>query len=521
MLPLEGVRVVAVEQYGAGPFGTMQLADLGAEVVKVENIAEGGDVGRYVRHPKDPLPEGDSLFFQAFNRNKKSLALDLKQQAGREVLHDLARSADGLLDNLRGDRPAKLGLTYEALKAVNPAIVCVHLSAYGSEGPRAAWPGYDYLMQAEAGYLSVTGEPDTPPARMGLSMVDLATGVQAALAMTSGILAARAGGRGMDLDVSLYDTAMSNLGYLACWYLTAGVVQGREPRSSHPNLTPSQLYRTRDGWLFIMCNKEKFWGELADALGRPEWKDDPRFRDFAARLTHRETVTEMLDEALSAKTTAEWLEALQGPGAGRAGQRYCERHGCVLPDRNRAPSLGGASERPPRRLRRPADPDRRCPARPAGARHGHGHGRAARRPRLQPGKDRQAQGREGRLTLLSGLAEFRLRQQHRPLRAVHVAVAAASLGHGAGEAEFHDPDVRQLVAPDPLRVQAVEPRDRRRRDRRIDPLEGRVRAAENVHRDHERPGILGPDRAHRITQPAHCRPPSLPAGTPPSGCRAA
>ncbi len=312
MLPLEGVRIVAVEQYGAGPFGTMQLADLGAEVVKVENIAEGGDVGRFVRHPQDPLPQGDSLFFQAFNRNKRSVALDLKQEAGREVLHDLVRSADGMLDNLRGDRPAKLGLTYEALKAVNPAIVCVHLSAYGREGPRAAWPGYDYLMQAEAGYLSVTGEPGSPPARMGLSMVDLATGVQAALAMTSGILAARAGGRGMDLDVSLYDTAMSNVGYLACWYLTAGIVQGREPRSSHPNLTPSQLYRTRDGWLFIMCNKEKFWGELADALGRPEWKDDPRFRDFAARLANRETVTEMLDEALSAKTTAEWLDVLQG-----------------------------------------------------------------------------------------------------------------------------------------------------------------------------------------------------------------
>ena len=312
MLPLEGVRIVAVEQYGAGPFGTMQLADLGAEVIKVENIAEGGDVGRYVRHSQDPLPEGDSLFFQAFNRNKRSVALDLKQQAGGEVLHDLVRSADGLLNNLRGDQPARLGLTYDALKAANPAIVCVHLSAYGRDGPRAAWPGYDYLMQAEAGYLSVTGEPGSPPARMGLSMVDLATGVQAALAMTSGILAARAGGKGMDLDVSLYDTALSNLGYLACWYLTAGIVQGREPRSSHPNLTPSQLYRTRDGWLFIMCNKEKFWGELADALGRPEWKDDPRFRDFAARLAHRDLVTEMLDEALSARTTAEWLEALQG-----------------------------------------------------------------------------------------------------------------------------------------------------------------------------------------------------------------
>ena len=117
MLPLEGVRIVAVEQYGAGPFGTLQLADLGADVVKIENIAEGGDVGRYVRHSQDPLPEGDSLFFQAFNRNKRSVALDLKQQAGRDVLHDLVRSADGLLNNLRGDQPARLGLTYDALKA--------------------------------------------------------------------------------------------------------------------------------------------------------------------------------------------------------------------------------------------------------------------------------------------------------------------------------------------------------------------------------------------------------------------
>jgi len=312
MLPLAGVRIIAVEQYGAGPFATLQLADLGAEVVKIENLAEGGDVGRAMRHSQDPLPEGDSLFFQALNRNKRSVALDLKQEAGQGVLRDLARSADGLLNNLRGDQPARLGLTHDSLKAVNPALVCVHLSGYGRDGPRAAWPGYDYLMQAEAGYLSVTGEPGAPPARMGLSIVDLAAGAQAALAMASGILAARTTGAGMDLDVSLYDTAMANLAYLSCWYLTAGIVQGREPRSSHPNLTPSQLYRTRDGWLFIMCNKEKFWGVLADALGRPEWKDDPRFGDFAARLANRPLVTAMLDEALSARTTAEWLEALQG-----------------------------------------------------------------------------------------------------------------------------------------------------------------------------------------------------------------
>lgn len=312
MLPLSGVRILAVEQYGAGPFGTLQLADLGAEIVKIENVAEAGDVGRHVRHPQDPLPKGDSLFFQAFNRNKKSITLNLKHPEGQQVLHDLVRHADGVLDNLRGDQPAKLGLTYDRLKDANPKIVCVHLSAYGREGERAAWPGYDYLMQAEAGYLSVTGEPGGPPSRMGLSLVDLSTGLQAAIALLSGIVAARATGRGRDLDVSLFDTALSNLAYVGAWYLSMGVNQGREPRSSHPNLTPSQLYRTRDGWIFIMCNKEKFWPVLAHAVGHPEWADDPDFASFADRLRNRDRLTEMLDTALSARTTAEWMAAFAG-----------------------------------------------------------------------------------------------------------------------------------------------------------------------------------------------------------------
>lgn len=311
-LPLEGVRIVAVEQYGAGPFGTLQLADMGAEIIKVENVAEAGDVGRHVRHADDPLPEGDSLFFQAFNRNKRSITLNLKHPEGQKVLHDLVATADGVLNNLRGDQPARLGLTYEALKAANPRIVCVHLSAYGREGERAAWPGYDYLMQAEAGYLSVTGEPGGPPSRMGLSIVDLSTGLQAAIAMLGGIVSARATGTGRDLDVSLFDTALSNLAYVGAWYLTAGVNQGREPRSAHPNLTPSQLYRTGDGWIFIMCNKEKFWGVLSEAVGRPEWATDPRFATFRDRLKNREAITEMLDAVLEAATTEEWLKAFGG-----------------------------------------------------------------------------------------------------------------------------------------------------------------------------------------------------------------
>ena len=299
-----------MEQYGAGPFGTTYLADLGAEVIKIENPAEGGDVGRGVG-PFFQGP-GDSQFFQAFNRNKKSIVLNLKLPEGRAVFRDLARTADATVDNLRGDTAAKLGVTYADLQAVNPKLVCAHLSAYGREGSRATWPGYDYLMQAEAGHLSVTGEPDGPPARYGISVVDMMTGLACSHGLLAGVLSARETGIGRDVDVSLFDVALHNLTYLGAWYLNAGHVQGREPRSAHPSLTPSQLYRTEDGWLFVMCNKEKFWGVLAHELGRPEWSVDPEFSTYAARLKNRLQVTQMLDAAFMQKPTTAWLEQLRG-----------------------------------------------------------------------------------------------------------------------------------------------------------------------------------------------------------------
>ena len=315
MLPiLSGLRVIAVEQYGAGPYGSMQLADLGAEVIKIENPADGGDMARRVGpfFLGPPESQSDSQFFHSFNRNKKSVTLDLKQPGARKVLHVLAARSDALFDNLRGDLPAKLGLTYADLAAANPKIVCAHLSAYGRDGPRAHWPGYDYLMQAEAGYLSVTGEPDGPPARMGLSIVDLMTGIFAAFAVVSGVLAARQTGTGRDLDVSLFDTALQNLAYLATWYLNAGHNQGRESRSAHPSLVPSQLYRTRDGFIFIMCNKEKFWPILCERIGHPEWAGDSRFRRFKDRLEHRDLVNRLLDDVLSQQATADWLDRFAG-----------------------------------------------------------------------------------------------------------------------------------------------------------------------------------------------------------------
>ena len=310
MLPLSGVRVLAVEQYGAGPFGTMFLADQGAEVIKIENPNDGGDMSRAVG--PHFLAPGDSEFFQSFNRNKKSLTLDLGRPEGQAVLHDLVRSADALASNLRGDVPAKLGLVYERLKARNARIVCAHLSAYGRSGPRADWPGFDYLMQAEAGYFSLTGEPGTAPARFGLSIVDYMSGLGLAYALLAALTAARATGAGRDIDVSLFDMALFNTAYQATWYLNEGVVTGRLPRSAHPALTPCQLYRTRDGWIYLMCNKEKFWPALCEKLGRPEWSADARFRMFPDRLTHRDLLTEMLDGELQRHTTVEWLERFAG-----------------------------------------------------------------------------------------------------------------------------------------------------------------------------------------------------------------
>jgi succinate--hydroxymethylglutarate CoA-transferase len=310
VLPLHGVRVLAVEQYGAGPFGTMFLADQGAEVIKIENPNDGGDMSRDVG-PYFFTP-GDSEFFHSFNRNKKSLTLDLKREQGRAVFHDLVATADAVASNLRGDVPAKLGLVYESLKSHNPKIVCAHLSAYGRTGPRASWPGFDYLMQAEAGYFSVTGEPDAPPARFGLSVVDLMSGLGLAYALLAALVSARNTGVGRDIDVSLFDIALHNVSYLATWYLNEGFTQGRLPRSAHPSLTPCQLYRTRDDWIYIMCNKEKFWPALCEKIAKPEWSEDARFRRFKDRRQHRDLLTELLDSELKRRTTAEWLEIFAG-----------------------------------------------------------------------------------------------------------------------------------------------------------------------------------------------------------------
>jgi crotonobetainyl-CoA:carnitine CoA-transferase CaiB-like acyl-CoA transferase len=308
-LPLTGTRILSSEQYGAGPYGTMFLAQLGAEVIKIEP-PKGGDSARAT----GPYycGDNDSLFYQTFNLNKRSLTLDLRTAEGKAVLHRLVKTADAVTNNARGDLPAKLGLDYAALGQINPRIVCTHASAYGRTGPRASWPGYDYLMQAEAGFMSVTGAPEDPPTRFGLSMVDFITGTMLATATLAGIIDARASGIGRDYDIALLDAALHQTSYPALWYLNDGFVTGRAARSAHPSVTPSQTFRTADGWVFVMAQMGKFWELLIDTLGAPHLRGDPRFASIPARLEHRDQLTAILDGIFLQYPTEHWVEKLGG-----------------------------------------------------------------------------------------------------------------------------------------------------------------------------------------------------------------
>jgi crotonobetainyl-CoA:carnitine CoA-transferase CaiB-like acyl-CoA transferase len=309
-LPLRGVRILTFENFGAGPFGSMYLADLGAEVIKIENRDQGGDATRNM----GPyfLGEHDSHFFQTFNLNKRSVTLNLKTPEGVTAFRKLVATSDAVLNNLRGDQPDKLGLTYAALRDVNPRIVCAHLSAYGRDNERRAWPGYDYLMQAEAGYLHLTGEPGTAPARMGLSIIDYMTGITTALALVSALYGVARGGHGRDLDVSLFDVALHQLSYPGTWFLNERLTTERLPRSSHPSAVPVQLFRTRDGWIFVMCMTQKFWQELMAIVQAPAIAADPRFADMEQRRRHRDELTPLLDAVFEQDNTAAWLDKLQG-----------------------------------------------------------------------------------------------------------------------------------------------------------------------------------------------------------------
>lgn len=309
-MPLKGLRVLTFEQFGACPYATMLLSELGAEVVKIEDAGAGGDVSR----ANGPyfLGENDSQYFQTFARGKKSVAIDIKSRQGRADFERLVTQADAVANNLRGNQPEKLGLDYAKLKHVNPRITCAHISAYGRDNERAAWPGFDYLMQAECGFTYLTGEPEGPPVRFGLSIVDFMAGALMATGLLAAVLRARQTGEGGDVDISLYDAALHQLSYTAVWYLNEGVKTERLPRGAHPSNAPSQLFRTADGWMMIMAQTQKFWEALCRVIGRPELIDDPRFPDPFERRAHLAELTAELDAVLCGKPTSHWVSVLAG-----------------------------------------------------------------------------------------------------------------------------------------------------------------------------------------------------------------
>ena len=311
MPPLGDLRVLAIEQYGAGPWGTLQLADLGAEVIKLEDPGVGGDVSRYV----PPFQEGESsLFFETFNRGKRSVSLDLRNARARDVLHDLVGVVDAVFSNLRGDQPDRLGLRYAQLGAINPRIVCCSLSGFGMSGPRQREGAYDYTLQGLAGWQSITGEPDGDPTKSGLSLADFCGGYVAALAIVAGVWQARRDGHGADVDLSLFEVALAQLTYLGTWVASRGYEPVRRRSSAHQTVVPFQNFATADGWIIIACPKETLWQRLCTALGREDLSRNPDYASFAARDRNRDELVGILETELLTRSSAQWLETLTAAG---------------------------------------------------------------------------------------------------------------------------------------------------------------------------------------------------------------
>jgi crotonobetainyl-CoA:carnitine CoA-transferase CaiB-like acyl-CoA transferase len=300
--------VLAVEQFGAGPWGSVQLADLGATVIKIEDPVSGGDVGRYVPPFRN---DEDSLFFETFNRGKRSISLDLRSSAGREVFEDLAAGADAVTSNLRGDQPQRLGLTYDALKHRNPRIVCCSLSGFGTTGPRTGEPAYDYVLQAMAGWMSLTGDPDGPPTKSGLSLVDYCGGYALSIALLSAVWRARRDGLGADCDISLFEVALSVLTYVGTWAATEAHEPPRLAESAHPSIVPFQAFRCSDGWITVACAKQKFWERMCVAMGLDELLEDDRFSDFDGRYAHSNELLPILKARFLHADTAAWVTKLE------------------------------------------------------------------------------------------------------------------------------------------------------------------------------------------------------------------
>lgn len=298
--PLHGIRVLDLTRVVAGPFATMLLGDLGAEVLKVE-LPGHGDEGRHI----PPIKEGESHYFLSLNRNKKSLAIDLKNSRGRELALELALQCDVVVENFRPGVAARLGLDHDSLAARKPDLVYCSISAFGQTGPLASRSAFDVAMQAMGGLMSVTGEPGRPPVRMGLPMADLCTGLFAAVGVLGAVVERQRTGRGQLVDIAMFDAMIGLLTQYAGRYFMTG--EDTAPvGSGHPGLAPYGAYETTDGYVVIAMLGEQFWPKLCRALGHPEWIDDGRFARNPDRVLRRDELDALVADVMRTRSSADW-----------------------------------------------------------------------------------------------------------------------------------------------------------------------------------------------------------------------
>ncbi|MEV5751329.1 CaiB/BaiF CoA-transferase family protein [Actinoallomurus sp. NPDC052308] len=306
---LAGVRVLELSRILSGPFAGMILADLGAEVIKVEDTRKGDDTRQW----GPPFQGDDATYFLSINRNKRSISVDLKTDKGREAVQRLADRADVVLENFRPGTAARLGFGYEELSARNPGLVYASISGFGQTGPYAERAGYDLIAQAMSGIMSVTGEADGSPVRMGTSAADLGAGMYAVIGVLAALHARRFTGRGQHIDISLLDGQISWLTYVAGNHFATGETP-RRYGSAHPSIVPYQALPTADGHLMVAIGNDGLWRRFATAVGRGDLAEDPRFATNADRVHHREELLGFLRAALSSRTSAEWAEVLTEAG---------------------------------------------------------------------------------------------------------------------------------------------------------------------------------------------------------------
>lgn len=299
---LAGVRVIDLTRVLAGPYCTMMLGDLGADVIKIENPDSGDDT----RHWGPPYTGGEAAYFLSANRNKRSLTLNLKSSQGIHILKELIRQGDVLVENFRTGTLARWGLTYDALQELRPGLIYATITGYGTTGPDADRAGYDFMAQARGGFMSLTGPVTGEPTRAGIAITDLTTGMFACNAILAALVARGRSGEGQYIDMALLDTQVALLSYAASNYLISGNVPQRYG-NGHPNIVPYQEFRARDGYFAFACGNDGQWRKFCEAVGRPEWTTDERYATNTARVQHRTEVVALLSELLCTRDKAEWM----------------------------------------------------------------------------------------------------------------------------------------------------------------------------------------------------------------------